>query len=191
MSTVSKNVGLSEREYLSIDRAAEHRSEFHDGRMIEKTRSNRLHNRIAVNLFSAIHLQMKDRPCEVMAHQMRVRIAATGSYLYPDIVALCGEAELLDETFDTLTNPHLIVEVLSPSTESYDRIEKFEFVKRLDSLREYVLVAQDRVRVERYSRQGDEWLLTTWETLDSTLELESVGCRIPLVEIYSRVFLPT
>jgi Uma2 family endonuclease len=192
MSTASQRIGLSEREYLAIERAAEFRSEFIGGRMIEKPRSNIDHIRISVSLFAQIHAQLKDRTCEAHAHQMRVRIAATGSYVYPDILALCGEPQLLDETLDTLTNSQLVVEVLSPLTESYDRNEKFSGYRRLDSLVEYVLIAQDRVKVERYARQpDDEWSLTTWVTLDSTHILESIGCQVRLSDIYARVSLPT
>jgi Uma2 family endonuclease len=190
MSTASKLVGLTEQEYLAIERASPFRSEFINGRMIAMSGASRPHNLITLNLASEIHSQFKGRPCEVHASEMRVRVAANGTYVYPDIVALCGEAELLDETFDTLTNPQLVVEVLSPSTENYDRIEKFERVRQLETLVEYVFIAQNRVRVERYSRQGDDWILTTWEDLEDTLELNSVGCRVSLGDIYTRVRLP-
>jgi Uma2 family endonuclease len=190
MSTALKRVGLSEREYLTIERAATSRSEYHDGKMKAMSGASRPHSLIAGNLFSSIHAQLLGRPCEVHMSEMRVRVEATGSYVYPDIVALCGEAQLLDETFDTLTNPQLIVEVLSPSTENYDRGEKFERLKQLDSLQEYVLVAQERVQVERFSRQGGEWSLTTWETLESTVTLESIDCRVRVADIYARVTFP-
>jgi Uma2 family endonuclease len=191
MSTAPKLIGLSEREYLAIERANPFRSEYHDGRMYAMSGASRLHNLVTGNLFSELHAQLKGRPCEIYSIDMRVRIAATGSYVYPDIVAVCGEPELLDETFDTLTNPQLVVEVLSPSTEKYDRNEKFERVKQLDTLLEFVLIAQDRVRVERYTRQAEDWVLTTWETLEDRLTLESIGCEVGLSDIYARVTFPT
>ncbi len=192
MSTVAKTLGLSEREYLEIERAAPTRSEFHDGQMFAMSGASRPHNLITLNLASEIHSQLKGRPCEAYTGEMRVRIAETGSYVYPDIVALCGEPRFLDGEFDTLTNPRVVVEVLSPSTESYDRNEKFALLKRLESLREYVLVAQDRRTVERRTRQADDtWSVTIVEDPDESLTLESIGCQVPLRDIYARVTLPS
>src|SRR4029078_13634738 len=110
-------------------------------------------------------------------------------YTYPDVVAVCGEPRFQDGELDTLLNPTLIVEVLSPSTEAYDRGRKFAHYRRLASLREYVLVAQDRILVERVTRRGDEWLLTDFRSVEDVLAIESVGVRIPLGEIYARVDL--
>ena len=109
--------------------------------------------------------------------RMRVLVSPTGFYTYPDVVAVCGEPRFQDNEFDTLLNPNLIVEVLSPSTEAYDRGKKFADYRRLESLREYVMVAQDQVHVDRYTRQGDEWLLTELSRLEDTLRLESIGCN--------------
>jgi Uma2 family endonuclease len=121
---------------------------------------------------------------------MRVLISESGLYTYPDIVAACGELAFLDDETDTLLNPTLIVEVLSPSTERYDRGEKFSHYRRLRSLEQYVLVSQDRVLVEVYSRQGDHWMLKEYDRRDAMLSLASVGCEITVAGIYRRVEVP-
>jgi Uma2 family endonuclease len=122
---------------------------------------------------------------------MRVRVSATGLYTYPDVVAACGERRFLDERRDTLLNPSLLVEVLSPSTEAYDRGRKFEHYRSIESLREYLLVASDRVHAELYTRQPDgRWLLTSADRLEDSLDLESVGCRLALLDLYEKTDLP-
>ena len=122
-----------------------------------------------------------------MSATCRVRCEASRLYTYPDVVVACGEPRFEDEELDTLLNPTVIVEVLSPSTEGYDRGRKFELYRRLESLREYVLIAQDRVHVERYTKQGEFWVLAEEQQIDRTLRLESIGCEIPLAEVYDRV----
>ena len=121
---------------------------------------------------------------------IRVCVARTGLYTYPDVAAVCGKSSWQDDEVDTLLNPTMIVEVLSPTTESYDRGKKFGHYRRLESLREYVLVAQDEVRVERYTRQGDDWVLTELNRLEDTLRLTSIGCEVSLREIYAKVDFP-
>ena len=121
---------------------------------------------------------------------MRVRVSPTGLYTYPDVVAVCGEAAFEDDEVDTLLNSTMIVEVLSPITEAYDRGDKFRQYRELASLREYVLVAQDKVLVERYTRQGEDWLRADFRSLDESLRLDSIDCEIPLREIYAKVKLP-
>jgi len=119
---------------------------------------------------------------------MRVCVNATGLYTYPDVVAVCGEQVFLDDEKDTLLNPGLLIEVLSPSTEAYDRGRKFEQYQSIESLREYLLVASDRAHVDLYSRQGDgRWLLTSVEGRDSVLTLESVGVQFTLADLYEKV----
>jgi Uma2 family endonuclease len=117
-------------------------------------------------------------------------VSRTGLYTYPDVMAVCGEAQFLDQEVDTLLNPSVIVEVLSRTTESYDRGAKFGHYRQLNSLQEYVLVSQDRVLVERFTRHGDDWLFSAYDSLDASLKLESIGCEIPLREIYAGVEFP-
>jgi len=119
---------------------------------------------------------------------MRVKVSPTGMYTYPDVVALCGEPQLEDTHFDTLLNPTVIIEVLSESTEKYDRGEKFAHYRRLMTLREYVLVAQDKMRVEHYRRsEGDEWVLSEVSDPNGTLHLPAIECHLQVAAIYEKV----
>jgi Uma2 family endonuclease len=118
---------------------------------------------------------------------MRVLVSRTELYTYPDVVAVCGEPRFEDSEVDTLLNPNVIVEVLSPTTEAYDRGKKFAHYRLLESLKEFVLVAQDQVMVEHYTRQGDQWVLTVLSRADDTLVLESIGCTVAVREIYDKV----
>jgi Uma2 family endonuclease len=123
---------------------------------------------------------------------MRVCVKATGMYAYPDAVVVCGEPQFLDETRDTLLNPNVIVEVLSPSTELYDRVRKFEHYRTVETVSEYLLVSSERVMAELYTRQSDgRWLLTTANRLEDSLELQSVAVRLFLADLYDKVDLPT
>jgi Uma2 family endonuclease len=177
------------QEYLAFERKSPIKHEYCDGSIFAMAGASREHNLITGNLSREIGTQLRDRPCEVYASDMRVLVGRTGLYTYPDVVAVCGEPRFEDSEVDTLLNPNVIVEVLSDSTEAYDRGKKFGHFRRLESLREYVLVAQDEVRVERYTRQGDEWILTELNSLEDTLRLESIGCTVAVREIYAKVEL--
>jgi Uma2 family endonuclease len=189
MSSAAAKTRCTPQEYLVFERKSPIKHEYRDGLIFEIPRSNRWHNLIAGNLFGEVSRQLRDRPCEVYAVNMRVLVRRTGLYTYPDVAAVCGEPRFEDSAVDTLLNPNMIVEVLSDSTEAYDRGKKFGHYRRLESLREYVLVAQDEMRVERYIRQGDDWLLTELSSLDDTLHLESIGCAVAVREIYAKVEL--
>lgn len=177
-------------EYLALERQARHRSEYVNGRIYAMAGASRTHNLIAGNVFAELREQMRGRPCEAYVGDMRVKVSRTGLYTYPDVAALCGEPRFEDAHGDTLLNPALVVEVLSDSTERYDRGEKFSHYRRLDSLREYVLAAQDRVRVEHYLRQGEHWVLTEISDREGTLVLSSVDCTLGLRAVYERVAFP-
>jgi Uma2 family endonuclease len=189
MSTSPKTY-LTPEQYLEIERQAEFKSEYYQGEMFAMAGAVRVHNLLGGNVFAQLHTQLRGRQCEVYSNEMRVRVGAMGLYTYPDIVVVCGEPQFLDDHIDTLLNPTIIGEVLSPSTEAYDRGKKFAHYRALDSLREYVLIASDRVQVERYSRQpGGQWLLTAVNRLEDTIELESAGCTLSLADVYERVEL--
>ena len=180
---------ITEAEYLVRERAAEYRSEYLDGYVRAMTGASRPHNLMTVNVSGELRQQLRRRPCEVYATDMRVKVATAGLYTYPDVVVVCGRPVFEDAQTDTLLNPIVIVEVLSPSTEAYDRGEKFAHYGRMDSLREYVLVAQDRVRVEHYLRKRKRWILTALGEPDALLELPSIGCTLGLRDIYERIEL--
>jgi Uma2 family endonuclease len=170
-----------------LERKAPFKSEYFDGCITAMSGASREHNRIAGNLYRKISDQLENGPCEAFIGDLRVCVNPTGLYTYPDVTVVCGEAQFQDDEVDTLLNPTVIVEVLSPTTESYDRGAKFEHYRRLASLKEYVLVSQGQVLVERFIRQGDDWLRSAQDHLDDTLSLTSIDCSVSLRDIYSRV----
>jgi Uma2 family endonuclease len=180
---------LTPEQYLAAERVAETKSEYLGGEMIGMTGASRRHGLVAGNVHGLLWQQLKGRPCETFLGDLRVLVAASGLYSYPDVVVVCGEPALTDEHFDTLTNPTVLIEVLSPSTETYDRTTKFEHYRALDSLQEYVLVSQDRPRVEQYLRQEDRnhWLYTEVTDPEGAVVLRSIGCELPMAEIYHKV----
>jgi Uma2 family endonuclease len=187
MSTQTKHL-ISPEEYLAIERNAEVRSEFYRGEMFPMVGGSRLHSLIKSNIARSLGNQLQSRDCEVHSSDLRVKSPAMASYMYPDVLVLCGEPELEDHHLDTLLNPVVIFEVLSPSTEAYDRGDKSVQYRTIESLREYVLVSQQVSRVEQLVRQDSGgWLLTETDQLDDVLELPSIGCRLPLREIYAKV----
>ena len=187
-STPIQKSYLTAEEYLALERQAEIRSEYIDGEMVAMTGGTSRHSLISMNVGGELRQQLKQRSCRVYSGDLRVRIPGTGDYVYPDLTIVCGEPLFEDGHHDILLNPTLIVEVLSPSTESYDRSRKFEGYRTLGSLKEYVLVAQDKPRVEHYLRQdGHVWLYTDVSGLDSSVSFASIGCQVALAEIYDKV----
>ena len=190
MSSAATKIGFTPQEYLALERKSETRNEYYNGEIFAMSGASREHNLIAGNLFRDIGNQLEDRPCESYPNHMRVSIEATGLYTYPDVSVVCGEPRFQDREVDTLLNPTVIVEVLSPSTEAYDRGDKFRHYRRIDSLREFVLISQDRMMVERYTRQGKDWVLSDLTDPDQVLKLESIGCQIPLSRIFAKIKFP-
>ncbi|HKR63884.1 MAG TPA: Uma2 family endonuclease [Thermoanaerobaculia bacterium] len=182
---------LTPTEYLELERKAEVKSEYINGRMYAMVGATLPHGFIVTNLIREISTQLLGKNCRVVPIDVRVKVSPTGMYTYPDVVAFCGEPELEDKHRDTLLNPALIAEVLSPSTEAYDRGEKFAHYRRIDTLQEYVLVAQDKMRVEHYRREGDQWILTELNTPHAILRLRSIDCQIELSAVYRDVDLLT
>ncbi|MCY2988676.1 MAG: Uma2 family endonuclease [Planctomycetota bacterium] len=179
---------LTPQEYLVRERRAETKSEYLRGEVFAMSGASREHNLIAANTARQLGNQLRDRKCEVYQSDMRVKVGPTGLYTYPDVTVVCGAPEFEDAEVDTLLNPKVLVEVLSPSTADYDRGRKFTHYRRLPSLQEYVLISQDRPLVEHYVRQGrDEWLLTEQSSLEGILVLPSIQCQLPLSEIYLKV----
>ncbi len=177
-------------EYLARERAAAYRSEYLAGEIFAMSGASEVHNTITANLVRVLGNQFVGRPCRVYVSDMRVRVAPSGLYTYPDVVAVCGPREFADDAHDTLLNPAVIFEVLSPSTEAYDRGKKFAHYQRLASLTDYVLVAQDRVWVDHYARQGAGWFLTAAGDLAATMRLASLDAALALAAVYANVELP-
>jgi Uma2 family endonuclease len=173
-------------EYLALELQSEERHEFLDGEMFAMSGASAEHNDIVWNIASSFHSQLRGRPCRASIADMRLQVRETGLYTYPDIVVVCGERRFAEP--DTLLNPTLIVEVLSPSTEAYDRGRKFGHYRTIETLQEVVFVAQDRVNVERFSRQpAGAWLLSEARRLEDQLPLPSIGCQLSLSAVYERV----
>ena len=178
---------LTPEEYLAFDRASETKNEYVDGVLLAMGGATENHILITVNVVRELSTQLMDSPCRVYVADMRVRIEENGMYAYPDVAVVCDKPAFQNGEFDVLLNPTVIVEVLSPSTEAYDRGLKFARYRQRTSLKEYVLVAQDRISVERYSRQDDHWVLTEANGLDDVIDLPSIGCTLPLRRVYSKV----
>ncbi len=188
MSAQAHRPRLSEEEYLKIERAAEFRSEYYNGQMYAMSGGSMPHAVIIANLIRELGVALRQKPCTVMNSDMRVRISPSKFYTYPDIVVVCGPPKLADNQKDTLLNPTLLIEVLSPSTEAHDRGFKFLHYRQLESLQEYALVWQAEPRVEIFRRQSSgEWLLSEAAGLDAKCRFDSAGCQIALAEIYHRV----
>lgn len=179
---------LTPEEYLAMERQAEYKSEYFNGEVFAMTGASRKHNLIAVNVLAALHAQLRKRPCEIYPSDMRVKVSPSGLYTYPDVVVVCEEPLFDDDQKDTLLNPTLLVEVLSKSTASYDRGEKFEHYRTLNTLLEYVVIAQDKYHVEHYVRQPDkQWLLSETNNLQDTIQLPAIDCDLALADVYDKV----
>ncbi len=190
MSTVAKTL-LTPQEYLARERVADFRSEFYRGEMFAMAGASWAHTLIKDNLARLAGNQLEGGPGRVLTSDLRVKVSATGLYTYPDLVIVCDEPHFEDNMFDTLLNPRIVVEVLSDSTEKYDRGTKFAHYRQLPSVQEYVLVSQDRPLVERYVRQDDAtWLLTVFSNPAQTFAFGSVDVQVALAEIYRRVAFP-
>lgn len=182
---------MSEREYLAIERVAEFKSEFFDGEMFAMAGGSRGHSLIGLNIGSQLRNQLKGR-CVVFNSELKIKIEATGLYTYPDASVVCGPEKYAAETDDVLVNPTLLVEVLSDSTERYDRGKKFEHYRQIPSLREYLLVSQKEPHVELFVRQeNNQWLLREAVGLEAKIELPTLEITVALSEIFANVeFVP-
>jgi Uncharacterized protein conserved in cyanobacteria len=190
MSAAQKRL-ISPQEYLERERRAEFKSEYIRGEVFAMSGATARHTLIAANVLGELRQRLKGGPCRVYGSDLRVKAEKAGHYAYPDVVVVCGEPEFEDKYFDTLLNPKVIVEVLSPSTENYDRGEKFRSYRTLPSLQEYVLVSQDEPLVERYVRQSDvNWLLAPFAGITAELPFESLSVVVPFGEIYAGVTFP-
>ena len=186
MSPLAERV-YTAKEYLALERAADHKSELVNGRIYAMAGASFAHIRIVSKLVISIGARLLGGPCGVYANELRVKVSQTGMYTYPDVVALCEPPRLEDAHGDTLLNPAVIIEVLSDSTERYDRGEKFAHYRKIESLREYILVAQDKISVEQYVRHGEHWIPSAIDDIDGSLRIETIGCEVPLRDIYDRV----
>jgi Uma2 family endonuclease len=179
---------LSPDEYLALERQSETKSEYLNGEVFVMSGASLTHAQIVANVVTTLTTRFKGRPCRALGSDTRVKVSQTGLYTYPDVVVICGQLQLDDKQKDTLLNPTLVIEVLSPTTESYDRGAKFAHYQALGSLIDYVVVSQFEARVECFERQpGDKWLLSVYKGLEAVAILPSIGCELPLIEVYDKV----
>jgi Uma2 family endonuclease len=175
-------------EYLNFERKSDVRHEYIDGEIFEMAGTTRNHNRISTNVLRLLDNQLLERECNVYSSDMRVKITSTEKYTYPDVVAIYGEEQFEDETEDTLVNPQLIIEVLSKSTEAYDRGAKFEYYQTIESFREYVLITQEPFRVKQFVRKHEnEWTYFEFRKPEDIVNLNSIDCQISLQDIYHKI----
>jgi Uma2 family endonuclease len=181
---------ISPEEYLAMERESEEKHEYFNGEVFAMGGASPNHGLIVTNVVAELRTQLKKRPCTVYPADLRVKVSPTGLYTYPDVVVVCGDPQFVGKSEDTLTNPTLIVEVLSETTKDYDRGGKFEHYRSLPSFMEYVLIAQDRTHIEHFVRQPDNrWMFSETNRMEDTVELASIGCTLSLMEVYDKVRL--
>lgn len=179
---------ISEEEYLVFERASATKHEYYNGRVYAMTGAKEAQNLIAGNILAALHGQLRRKPCRVYPSDMRVKVLKTGLHTYPDIVVVCGQPAFADEVTDTVINPVVIVEVLPPSTERYDRGLKFQSYRAIDTLQDYLLVAQDHRHIEHFSRQSNGvWVLREAVEPSSTLHIASIDASLQLQDVYEKI----
>lgn len=184
---------ITEAEYLARERASAGKHEYFDGEIFAMTGASEPHNLIASNVTASLHRQLRGRACRIYPSDMRLKVMETGLNTYPDLTIVCGPSQFTDPIKrDTLTNPTVIIEILSPSTERYDRGLKFQNYRTIASLQDYLLIAQDTARIERYTRQeSNQWIFTEAIGLDSSLSIASLGATLDLADVYEQVDLPS
>ncbi len=186
MSALPKPIYNAE-EYLALEESADYRSQFYYGEIFAMAGASRRHNTVAMNTASNLHFQLRTRPCEIYQNDMRVKVF-TDFYTYPDIEIVCGEPQIEKKHGENLLNPLVIIEVLSPSTEKFDRGEKARLYRLMPSLEEYILISQDKTHIEHFVRQANGgWLLTELSEMSDVLELPTVSCQVNLSDIYAKV----
>jgi Uma2 family endonuclease len=179
---------MTEADYLAFERSSTIKHEFIVGEVYAMSGASEAHNLITGSAYAMLYNQLRGRACKIYPSDMKVRTPATGSYAYPDVTVVCGEAHFADDQRDVLLNPTVIIEVMSPTTERYDRGRKFQHYRELPSLQEYVLIAQDDSHIERFVRQeGGFWQFSEARGLESSLELSSIACTLTLAEVYEQV----
>jgi len=178
-------------EYLAMEQAADHKSEYFQGEIFAMAGGTANHSMITGNCIAELNFALKAKPCRVFESNMRLLVERNGLYTYPAVMVVCGKVEFAPKRNDTITNPTLIVEVLSPATREYDRVKKFALYKRIDALREYLLVDSEQVHATHFRRAdvSAPWTIEMYEEPSTLLDLDSVGGSISLAQIYAKVDL--
>ncbi|MGE3540525.1 MAG: Uma2 family endonuclease [Candidatus Tectimicrobiota bacterium] len=188
--SVQRQPYLTPEEYLALERTAEYKSEYFAGELFAMAGASERHVSIVANLMYMLVGQLKGRSCKAYANDLRLQVRPTGLYTYPDVLVVCGTPRFADEQQDTLLNPVVLMEVLSESTEAYDRGKKFDHYRALPSVSDYLLISQDQHKIEHFVRQPDNrWLFAAYTTLDDVVEIPSIACALPLRDVYDKVEL--
>ena len=178
----------TEDEYLAMEEAAEIKHEYRQGNIIAMTGASINHNRIVINTATTLNIALKGSSCEVFVNDLRLQIKRDKIYTYPDVMVVCSKPSFVKNRTDTINNPKAIIEILSKSTETYDRSDKFHAYWSLDTFEEYVLIDQYRIHVEYFRRINDkEWGLRVFKKMTDILKLESIEVEIPLNDLYQNV----
>ena len=175
------------QQYLTLERQASHKSEFFSGEIFAMAGASFIHNLIVANVLGELRSQLRGSPCRAVANDQRVLVQATGLYCYPDVVIVCGQPQFSDDRLDTVLNPTVIVEVLSGSTEAFDRGAKFAHYRRLESLQDYVLITQNTVRIEHFVREEERWVREEMNSLQDSFALTSVNTSLRIQDVYESV----
>jgi len=179
---------ISPEEYLTGEREGDMRHEYFAGEVFAMAGASREHNQISTNIVRLLGNQLLEKPCSVFASDMKVKIQKKKKYSYPDIVVVCEKEEYEDEHNDVLLNPVVLIEILSDSTEAYDRGDKFSHYQEIPSFTEYILVSQYTLKIERFTRQPNtSWVYTIYQGEEDILSVETIDCELPLVEVYRKV----
>jgi Uma2 family endonuclease len=182
---------VSPEEYLAQERLAEYKSEYFQGEVFAMSGASPRHVWIAANVVAEFRQQLKGKPCRASASDLRLRVTPAGLYTYPNVMVVCGEVQFADDQKDTVLNPTLIVEVLSESTRHYDRGRKFQHYRKLPSLIEYLMIEQDEPHIEHLTRQRENhWDFVEFDDLAQSVQLTSIGCILPLAEVYDKIEWP-
>jgi Uma2 family endonuclease len=182
---------VTEEQYLAMDRAAEVHSEFLDGQMWAMSGGSWSHLTLQANIVGDLVSALRGTDCRALTSDLHLRVVPGRVYSYPDVAVVCGKPRFADDRHDVLLNPTVVFEVLSPSTESYDRGAKLQNYLRIESLKDYILVEQDKIHAEHYSRElVGAWTFRVYDRLEENLKLDSIGVSLPLARIYDRVELP-
>jgi Uma2 family endonuclease len=178
----------TEEQYLALEETAEYKSEYLDGEIIPMTGGSTNHNQIAGNLYIALSLALKKRNYRIFIGDVRLWVPKVRLYTYPDVMVILGEPEYHNNRTDIITNPQVIVEVLSKSTKNYDRSDKFAFYKTLSTFREYILIDQTKIKIEQYSKtENKRWLYREYDEEDTALVFNSFQVEVPLSDVYEQV----
>ena len=176
---------ISQEAFLETERLAFEKHEFFRGEVFAMSGASISHNRILKNCLTDLATKLKGKKCEPLGSDLRIHIPKNTLYTYPDISIICGEIETTDDKFDTVTNPSVIIEILSASTKNYDKGQKFDLYRDIQTLKEYILIDSEQVVVEKFYRNDDNsWLLTEYKTLESSFSINSVDLELKLSDIY-------